>query len=142
VTHPNEIRLRQLYRGLDTGDLDAFLAGCTDDVTFLVPGLTPVSGLYTKASFEAMLAPVINESPAMFLQHLLAVAANDDDAIVLLFHRFSRHGQVRQYRTAHKLVLRDGLVAAWEEHPGCRAEFEAAWGGERGPSRLGVPLTM
>jgi hypothetical protein len=45
------------------------------------------------------------------------------------FHRFVRDGGVRQYRTAHQLSLRGGQIAAWEELPGCREDFDAAWGG-------------
>jgi ketosteroid isomerase-like protein len=128
VTHTNETRLRQLYGRLDAGHLDTFLDGCTDDVTFLIPGEGPASGLWDKASFRALLSPIIAESRGLFLQHVLTAAANSDHAILLIFNRFVRAGQVRQYRTAHHLTLRNGLIAAWEEHPGCREEFEQAWG--------------
>jgi ketosteroid isomerase-like protein len=128
VTHTNETRLRQLYGQLDAGHLDTFLEGCTDDATFLIPGDGPVSGLWTKASFRALLGPIIADSRGLFLQHVLTVVANDDHAILLIFNRFFRDGRVRQYRTAHHLQLRDGRIVAWEEHPGCREEFDEAWG--------------
>jgi ketosteroid isomerase-like protein len=126
---------------LDAGDLHAFLSGCTDDATFLIPGDTPISGLFTKQAFQDHLAPIIDRSGGFFLQHVLAIAANDHQAIVLLFHRFSGPAGIRQYRTAHQLALRDGLIAALEEFPGCRADFEAAWRGERGVVPERVTLT-
>jgi ketosteroid isomerase-like protein len=142
LSHPNEQRLRHLYGRLDAGDLDAFLGGCTDDATFLIPGDTSANGLFTKEAFRGLLAPIIDRSGGRFLQHVLAIAANDDQAIVLLFHRFCSEGGIRQYRTAHHLELRNGRIAALEEYPGCQADFESAWGGERGtytrtsPSRI------
>jgi ketosteroid isomerase-like protein len=136
--HTNETRLRRLYGQLDAGHLDMFLEGCTDDATFLIPGDGPVSGLWNKASFKALLNPIIADSRGLFLQHVLAVVANNDQALLLIFNRFVRDGQVRQYRTAHHLVLRDGFIAGWEEHPGCREEFEAAWGEQSYSSMAGA----
>jgi ketosteroid isomerase-like protein len=123
---------------LDAGDLDAFLGGCTDDVSFLIPGDAPTSGLFTKQGFRDHLAPIIERSGGLFLQHVLAITANDHQATVLLFHRFKGHDRIRQYRTAHQLVLRDGRIAALEEFPGSRTDFEAAWRGEMGavPERI------
>jgi ketosteroid isomerase-like protein len=126
---------------LDAGDLDAFLGGCTDDATFLIPGDAPISGLFTKQAFRDLLTPIIDRSGGLFLQHVLAIVANDHQAIVLLFHRFRGPGGIRQYRTAHQLALKDGRIAALEEFPGCRADFEAAWGGERGVVAERVTLT-
>src|SRR3982074_2483607 len=95
VTHTNETRPRPLYGQLDAGHLDTFLEGCTDDATCLIPGDGPVSGLWTKASFRALLGPIIADSRGLFLQHVLTVVANDDHAILLIFNRFFRAGRVR-----------------------------------------------
>jgi ketosteroid isomerase-like protein len=40
-----------LHATFAQGDLQGFLDGCTDDVAFTVPGNTPGSGMFTKASF-------------------------------------------------------------------------------------------
>ncbi|MEA2471047.1 MAG: hypothetical protein QOE38_2046, partial [Thermoleophilaceae bacterium] len=63
-------------------DLEGFLAGCSDDVTF-----------------------------GTFKEDVLDVFANDDHALMLLHHEFDREGTHREYRTAHILELRDGLIS-------------------------------
>jgi len=50
MAHPNEMRLRDLYATFARGDLVGFLKGCTDDVTFTVPGTTPASRVFTRRS--------------------------------------------------------------------------------------------
>jgi ketosteroid isomerase-like protein len=127
MKHPYEELLRTLYRLLNTGDLEGFLAGCADDATFAMPGNTAVSGTYSKATYRDVMESVVEESQGRFQQHLLEVAANDQHGIVLLFHRFRRGGRLRSYRTAHIVTFGDRRITAWQEHPGSMAEFETAW---------------
>jgi ketosteroid isomerase-like protein len=126
--HPDERGLRDLYARFAQGDLQAFLDGCTDDVTFTVPGNTPGSGSYTKANFVKWITGVLAQTNGTFQEHVLDVFANDEHALLLLHHEFDRDGQHREYGTAHICELRDGLIASWREHPGSLSEFEAAWG--------------
>ena len=49
MAHPNEDHLRDLYAIFAKGDLQGFLDGCTDDVTFHVPGDTRASGELLRA---------------------------------------------------------------------------------------------
>jgi ketosteroid isomerase-like protein len=134
ASHPNEALLERLYACLNEGDVQGFLAGCTEDATFLVPGRIAVGGSYSKTAFADLLTRTWDESDGRFLANVLAVAANDDHGILLVFFRFQREGQVRDYRTAHIVTFRDGRIATWEGHPGGEAEFEAAWGLEHSPS--------
>jgi ketosteroid isomerase-like protein len=126
--HPNEYRLRELYATFAKGDLEGFLAGCTDDVTFAVPGKASVSGKFTKQTFGEMIAPVMQLSGGTFREDVLDVFANDEHGVLLLEHSFDRDGVHREYRTAHIVHMRDGKIAAWTEHPGSMREFEEAWG--------------
>jgi ketosteroid isomerase-like protein len=119
---------------LNEGDVQGFLAGCTEDATFLVPGRIAVGGSYSKTAFADLLTRTWDESDGRFLASVLAVAANDDHGILLVYFRFLREGQVRDYRAAHIVTFRDGRIASWEGHPGDEAEFEAAWGLEHSPS--------
>src|SRR5262249_10582545 len=128
MSHPNETVLRDLYAIFAKGDVPGFLEGCTDDVTFVVPGEAAVSGSFTKPTFMELIAPVMERSGGTFQEDVLDVFANDDHGVVLLLHHFDREGEHREYRTAHIVTFRDGRIATWEEHPGSIAEFEAAWG--------------
>jgi ketosteroid isomerase-like protein len=126
--HPNEERLRDLYAIFARGDIEGFLAGCTDDVTFTVPGNTPGSGSFTKDEFPDWIGGVIGQTGGSFKEDVLDVFANDDHGLLLLRHEFDRDGVHREYRTAHICELSDGLIAKWTEHPGSMREFEEAWG--------------
>lgn len=128
MTHPNEDRLRDLYATFAQRDLAGFLAGCNDDVTFTVPGQTPGSGVFTKATFVDWIAGMIGSTGGTFQEHILDLFANDDHGVLLLHHEFDRDAQHREYRTAHIVELREGRIASWTEHPGSLREFEDAWG--------------
>jgi len=104
-----------------------FLAGCTEDSTFTVPGNAVVSGNFTKATFLQLVTPVMEHSGGTFREDLLDVFANDEHGLLLLHHSFTKGGVLREYRTAHIVELRDGLIAKWTEHPGSMQEFENAW---------------
>ncbi|HVM66026.1 MAG TPA: nuclear transport factor 2 family protein [Acidimicrobiales bacterium] len=139
MSHPNEERLRELYATFAKGDLQGFLAGCTDDVSFTVPGNTPGSGTFTKPDFAEWIGGVIGQTGGTFQERVLDVFANDDHAVLLLHHEFDRDGIHREYRTAHVCTLRGGKIATWEEQPGSLAEFESAWGVVGGRSRTPPP---
>ena len=128
MAHPNETQLRILYTLFERGDIEGFLSGCTDDVTFTVPGSAAVSGEFTKATFMQLLASVMERSGGTFEEEVLDVFANANHGVLLLHHLFSRDGTQREYRTAHIVELRDGLIDRWTEHPGSPREFEEAWG--------------
>jgi ketosteroid isomerase-like protein len=128
VAHPNEDTLRDVYAKFGRGDVEGFLAGCTDDVTFSVPGNAPVSGEFTKPSFSDLIRPVMERSAGTFREEILHVFANDEHGVLLLLHSFERDGQQRQYRTAHIVEFDHGAIAGWAEHPGSMSEFEEAWG--------------
>ncbi|HET6873690.1 MAG TPA: nuclear transport factor 2 family protein [Acidimicrobiales bacterium] len=126
--HPNEERLRRLYATFAQGDLQGFLDGCTDDVSFHVPGNTPGSGVFDKSSFFTWIGAVMETAAGTFQEHVLDVFANDDHGLLELRHELDRAGAHRVYLTAHAVELRDGLISRWEERPGSMAEFESAWG--------------
>jgi len=128
VAHANETRLRALYAGFAAGNLQGFLEGCTEDVTFTVPGHTPGSGFVDRATFLPWITEVLRATGGTFREEVVDVFANDEHAALLLRHTFVRDGQARDYRTMHICELRDGRIARWTEYPGSMAEFEAAWG--------------
>ena len=128
MAHPNEDRLRELYAIFATGDLQGFLDGCTDDVTFEVPGNTPFSGTFTKTTFPEWITGVMTRAEGTFREDVLDVFANDDRGILLLNHEFDRAGAHRQYGTAHIVTFRGGKIATWLERPDKLSEFEDAWG--------------
>jgi ketosteroid isomerase-like protein len=128
MSHPNEDRLRHLYAAFAEGNLQGFLDGCTDDVTFTVPGNTPGSGTFTKETFLDWIGTIMAVANGTFREDVLDVFANDEHGVLLLHHSFERDGRQRAYATAHVVRFRGDLVAEWEERPGSLTEFEEAWG--------------
>ena len=126
--HQNEEVLRDLYAVFAKGDIEGFLAGCTDDVTFDVPGNAAVSGSFVKSTFMDLLAPVMQLSNGTFQEEVVDVFANDDHGVLLLRHTFDRAGVSRQYLTSHIVTMRDGQISSWREYPGSDREFTEAWG--------------
>jgi ketosteroid isomerase-like protein len=127
MAHQNEDTLRRGYAAFAQGDLSGFLSICTDDVTFTVPGTSPASGVYTKATFVPWITRIIGLTGGTFREEILDVFANEDHGVLLLRHSFDRDGKPREYRTAHICKMRDGKISTWIEHPGSLEEFEAAW---------------
>ena len=128
MAHANEDRLRELYAIFARGDLPGFLDGCTDDVSFTVPGNTPSSGTFTKATFVDWITGIFGQTNGTFREDVLDVFANDEHGILLLHHEFDRDGARRQYETAHVVTFRGGKIATWQERPNSLADFEDAWG--------------
>ena len=128
MAHANEEVLRDLYAIFAKGDMQGFLAGCTDDVSFSVPGTAAVSGEYTKGTFLDLIAPVMELSGGSFNEEVIDVFANDDHGVLLLRHSFTRADEPRDYLTAHIVTMRDDKIATWREYPGSLKEFEEAWG--------------
>ncbi len=132
MAHPNEQRLRELYVLFAQGDMPAFLAGCTDDVAFTVPGPNQItrgepSAVFSKDTFVDLVTPVMQLSGGTFSEEVVDVFANDEHGVLLLVHRLQRDGQPVEYRTAHAVQLRDGKVASWREWPGDTLGFSRAW---------------
>lgn len=128
AAHPNETLLRNAYAAFAQGDIEGYLAVCTDDFTFNVPGTTKVSGSFKgRDRFLQMLGTVMRLSGGAFEETVHDVLANDAHGVVLAVHRLSRDGAPKQYRTAHIYNIRDGrLVECWEQ-PQDPAAFADAW---------------
>src|SRR5581483_3581273 len=90
MVHPNEERLRDLYATFAKGDLQGFLDGCTDDVTFHVPGNTPGSGTHDRAAFGDWITMVMGIAEGTFQEEVLDVIANDERGVVLVRHELDR----------------------------------------------------
>jgi ketosteroid isomerase-like protein len=78
--------VREIFRGLEHGDGDAFFAHVADDVDWTVMGTHPLAGNYhSKASFIAgtfaKLGQVLPEGAQLHVDHLIV---KDDQAVVEL----------------------------------------------------------
>jgi ketosteroid isomerase-like protein len=128
MPHPNEQLLRDAYADFARGDLAAFLARCTDDMTFRVPGRTVVSGTFARDQVASpMISTVIAESGGTFRETVLDVLANDARGVVFARHEFARGGRSVGYDTAHVYRIVDGKLASFAEYPEDQHAFDEAW---------------
>ena len=81
ASHPSEDRLRDLYATFAKGDLPGWLAGCTDDVTFTVPGDTTVSGTFTRDQFTDWIAGVLGQTGGTIKGHAHELATKRRPAV-------------------------------------------------------------
>jgi uncharacterized protein len=132
MSHPNEQLLRQAYADFARGDLDAYLAVCTPDVTFRVPGNNAFAGTYTRDQFVTpFISNVIAATGGTFRETVLDVLANDTTGVVLLRHEFDRSGRHHAYDTVHVYTIEHGKLASFQEYPDDLYAFDAAWGEDR-----------
>ena len=129
MAHPNEEMLRAAYAAFARGDLDGYLDYCTADITFHVPGRSPVAGTFTRGQFhDPFIRTVMERSGGTFRETLIDVLAGDDHGVVLLLHELEREGQPQRYSTAHVYRIREGKLASFEEYPQDLYAFDEAWG--------------
>lgn len=129
MAHPLEQVIREAYAAFGRGDVDGYLAPCTSDFTFNVPGRGGISGVWAgREGLYDLAAKAMSISGGTFQEEVEDVLANDRHAIVLARHRFTREGSSKDYRTAHVYEIRDGRLARCFEQPRDSAGFHDAWG--------------
>ncbi len=128
MAHPNEELLRTAYATFARGDVEGYLAVCTDDFTFNVPGRNQMAGSYKgRDEFLRLIGKVMELSGGAFQEEVHDVLANEEHGVVLAFHRFEREGKPKEYRTAHVYHIRDGKLAECWEQPQDPTVFDDAW---------------
>jgi ketosteroid isomerase-like protein len=126
--HANEQLLRDAYAIFAKGDVAGFLAVCTDDIVFRVPGHNVMSGDWDREGFAGeFVQRLMGHTQGTFREEIVDLVANEDHGVLLLDHHFERDGKPVDYRTCHVVELRNGKITSWREWPGDLAKFEEAW---------------
>jgi ketosteroid isomerase-like protein len=129
MTHTLEQRVREAYDAFGRGDVDGYLAACTEDFSFHVPGKSGISGIWAgRQGMIDLAGRAMGLSGGTFSEEVEDILTSDKHAVVLARHRFTRDGSPRDYRTAHVYEVRDGKLARCFEQPRDPAEFRDAWG--------------
>ena len=126
--HDHDRILRNAYATFARGDLDGYLAYCTDDIVFTVPGDNKVSGVYSRAQFgPGLITKVMNATNGTFVETVLDVFTSPRGGIVQAHHAFDVGGRKCEYRTYHVYDIRDGKLASFREVPEDMEAFQRAW---------------
>ena len=132
MAHPLESTIREAYAAFGRGDVDGYLHACSDDFTFNVPGHGGIAGSYRgKPGLYDLAKKAMEITGGTFEEVVEDVLANDQHAVVLALHRFTREGRAKQYRTAHVYAIRGGKLSECFEQPRDQASFDEAWGTSR-----------
>jgi uncharacterized protein len=128
MVHPLEGIIREAYAAFGRGDIDGYLQPCTEDFTFHVPGHGGIAGKYLgRQGLYDLARKVMAITGGSFREEVEDVLTNDNHAVVLARHRFTRDGSFKDYSTAHVYEIRDGKLAVCFEQPRDPASFEDAW---------------
>jgi uncharacterized protein len=125
--HANEALLRKAYLAFAKEDIPGFLALCSPDITFRVPGDGLLAGVHTTEAFLAKLGPAMQAVGGTFREEVIRVAASDDDGVVLVHQQAQRDGKVHQWNAAHWWRIRGGRLAEFHEFIDDPAAFDRAW---------------
>jgi len=129
MSHSLEQTIRDAYAAFARGDVDGYLSSCATDFTFHVPGRGGISGVWAaRQGLHDLASKAMTLSGGTFREDVEDVLANDQHAVVLARHRFTRDGAPKDYRTAHVYDVRDGLLVRCFEQPRDPAAFHDAWG--------------
>lgn len=133
MAHPLESTIREAYAAFGRGDVDGYLGACSPDFTFSVPGNGGIAGQYRgKEGVYGLAKKAMEITGGTFNEVVEDVLANDQHAVVLALHRFTRDGRSKEYRTAHVYTVRDGKLGECFEQPRDQAGFDEAWGTSHG----------
>jgi uncharacterized protein len=128
VPNALETMIREAYAAFGRGDVDGYLQACTQDFTFNIPGRGAIAGTFRGAQGLHDLAHKAMEGTGgTFREDVEDVFANDQHAVVLARHHFTRGEQQREYGTAHVYNVRAGKLAECWEQPRNPAVFDEAW---------------
>jgi ketosteroid isomerase-like protein len=124
----NDELLRHAYALFGDGDLDGYLALCTPDVRFVIPGRSPMKGEYDRETFKSgLIADVMRLTGGSFRETLLDVYTSDRGGVAHCSHEFVRDGKAHAYRTLHLYSFRDGRIASFREVPEDLYQFDEVW---------------
>ena len=99
MTHPLEATIREAYAAFGRGDVDGYLRPCTEDFEFHVPGGGGIGGIYVgKDGLYDLARKAMQITGGTFHEEVEDVLANDQHAVVLARHRFTRDGSSRDYK--------------------------------------------
>jgi ketosteroid isomerase-like protein len=129
MAHVLESTIREAYAAFGRGDVDGYLQACTQDFSFNIPGRGAIAGSWRgKEGIYELARMAMEATGGSFREEVEDVLANDQHAVVLARHQFTRGGESQEYRTAHVYDVRDGKLAKCWEQPQDLSAFDEAWG--------------
>ena len=122
--------LTQIYSDFKAKNFEAVLKSCSDEMTFQVPGKSPIAGKFTKANVvDALWTRQQQLSQGSFQMELHDVMTSDSQlhATAVVTYKLNYQGKVTELRTVHVWRFEKGQPLAWYEYPRDLYQFDACW---------------
>jgi ketosteroid isomerase-like protein len=127
AAHPHEALLRNAYASFARGDLPGFLALCTPDISFRVPGNGLLSGSHSRDAFLAKLGPAMQAVGGSFREEVQSILASEEQGAVVVAQQVQRDGKLHRWNCVHWWTIRGGRLSEFWEFVDDPAAFDAAW---------------
>jgi len=131
-TVAGEVGLGEIFEPLARGEIDEFLARCSDRLVFSVWGTAPRPTTLSRADLPGWYGGLRALTADTFSSEVVLNLSLGLENVVMLRHRFSFLGQPRRYDTVNHCVLLRGQLVAWFSRPSAAGEYAAAWRGPAG----------
>ena len=127
MTHPNETLLREAYAAFAKGDIPGFVALCTPDISFHVPGKGLLGGSHSLEQFLAALGPAMGAVGGSFREEVTHVVASDGEGFVMAAQRATSDAIEHRWNAVHWWRISGGKLAEFREFIDDAGAFDAAW---------------
>lgn len=122
-----EQTVRAAYAAFARGDIPGFLALCTPDIMFQVPGDGLLSGTLARDEFLAKLEPAMNAVAGTFREEIVELVTGAESAAVLVAQQAERDGRLQRWNAVHWWSVRGGQLASFRELVDDAESFGRAW---------------
>jgi ketosteroid isomerase-like protein len=120
-------QIKRLFDSLVSGDFDAFLSDCAEDLVITSRGTSPTATTLSRSDIPDWYGSLQSLTSTSLNSSVEVVRVAQSLATVILRHEFSRHGIDYRLETVNLVTLRDGLLVAWSSYPLDLPEYARAW---------------
>ena len=120
--------LKSFYSYLSEGQLQQAVSLCAPQVTFQIPGKSPIAGKYTAETFVSEFYPRCQQRSAGTYQLAIHdLMGTELHAVALGSSKITRNQKTYELRTVHVWRLEQGRPIAFYEYPRDLYAFDEAW---------------
>ena len=121
--------VRQAHAAFAIGDIDAVMSLCADDITFHIPGTSPLSGTWSgRGEVLAFFAKAAELSEGTLTLSPDEILADGERVIVLTRVHARRNGRSETFTNVHVLRVVDGKITELREYMGNERREDDFWG--------------